>query len=321
METALCDVAIIGAGPAGLSAAIYTARAQLKTVVFGDYKKSNLYKSKIVANYLGFPEAPTGPFLAEKGVEQAEKFGARMVPNEIVHLSVNDDEMFSLKDDAKRHYVSKTVIIATGQSYALSGIKNERELTGKGVSYCVVCDGFFYKNKNVVVIGNGNYAGEEALQLLNYTKNITILSHGKDFNFSKEIHKDLVESNITLQKTPRIKEITGNGSSIRADGSLSETAKAEKIIISDGTEIETHGVFMAVGVAGATAFAKKLGLEMENAYIKVNHDGKTNIPGIFAAGDCTGAPAQMATSVGNGCNAALSAIKLLRGAKVYIQYD
>ncbi len=308
METTTCDVAIIGAGPAGLSAAIYAARAQLKTVVFGDYKKSNLYKSKIVANYLGFPEAPTGPFLAEKGVEQAKKFGTDMVPNEIVHLSVNDDGTFSLKDDAKRHYVSKTVIIATGQSYALSGIKNERELTGKGVSYCVVCDGFFYKNKNVVVIGNGNYAGEEALQLLNYTKNITILSHGKDFNFSKEIHKDLVASNITLQKTPRIKEITGN-------------AKAEKIIISDGTEIETHGVFMAVGVAGATAFAKKLGLEMENAYIKVNHDGKTNIPGIFAAGDCTGAPAQMATSVGNGCNAALSAIKLLRGAKVYIQYD
>lgn len=308
METSTCDVAIIGAGPAGLSAAIYAARAQLKTVVFGDYKKSNLYKSKIVANYLGFPEAPTGPFLAEKGVEQAKKFGTDMVPNEIVHLSVNDDGTFSLKDDAKRHYVSKTVIIATGQSYALSGIKNERELTGKGVSYCVVCDGFFFKDKNVIVIGNGNYAGEEALQLLNYTKNITILSHGKEFNFSKEIHKDLVANNITLQTTPRIKEITGNG-------------KAEKIIISDGTEIETHGVFMAVGVAGATAFAKKLGLEMENAYIKVNHDGKTNIPGIFAAGDCTGAPAQMATSVGNGCNAALSAIKLLRGAKVYIQYD
>lgn len=308
METPTCDVAIIGCGPGGLSAAIYTARAQLKTIVFGDYKKSNLYKSHIIANYLGFPEPVTGPFLAEKGVEHARKFGAEMIPNEIVHLSVNDDGTFSLKDDAKKHYKARTVIIATGQSYALSGIKNEKELTGKGVSYCVVCDGFFFKDKNVVVIGNGNYAGEEALQLLNYTKNITVLSHGKEFSFSKEIHKDLMANNITLQKTLRIKEITGNG-------------KAEKIIVSDGTEIETHGVFMAVGVAGATAFAKKLGLEMDNNYIKVNHDGKTNIPGIFAAGDCTGAPAQMATSVGNGCNAGLSAIKLLRGAKVYIQYN
>jgi thioredoxin reductase (NADPH) len=244
-----------------------------------------------------------------------------MVPNEIVHLSVNDDGTFNLKDDQKKHCTAKTVIIATGQSYALSGIKNEKELTGKGVSYCVVCDGFFFRDKNVVVIGSGNYAGEEALQLLNYTKNITILSHGKEFTFSHEIKKDLEANNITLQKTPRIKEITGNGSWLRPDGSLSETAKAEKLILSDGAEIETHGVFMAVGVAGATAFAKKLGLEMDNNYIRANHDGKTNIPGIFAAGDCTGAPAQMATSVGNGCNAALSAIKLLRGAKMYTQYN
>lgn len=308
MDSTLCDVAIIGCGPAGLSAGIYTGRAQLKTIVFGDYKKSNLYKSHIIANYLGFPEPVTGPFLAERGIEQAKKFGAEIVANEIVHLSINDDGTFSLKDDKNSHYTAKTVIISTGQSYTLSGIKNERELTGKGVSYCVVCDGFFFKNKNVVVIGNGNYAGEEALQLLNYTKNITILSHGREFEFSREIKKDLESGNITLQKTPRIKEITGNG-------------KVEKLILADGEEIETHGVFMAVGVAGATAFAKKLGLEMENNYIRVTHDGRTNIPGIFAAGDCTGAAAQMATSVGNGCNAALSAIKLLRGAKVYIQYN
>lgn len=302
------DVAIIGCGPAGLSAAIYTGRAQLKTVVFGDYKKSNLYKSHIIANYLGYPEPQTGPFLAEKGVEHARKFGAGIVANEIVDLSIKEDGTFSLKDDKKNHYTAKTVIIATGQSYALSGIKNEQALTGKGVSYCVVCDGFFFKNKTVVVVGNGNYAGEEALQLLNYTKEITILSHGKEFEFSDEIKKDIEATGIKLWKTPRIKEITGNG-------------KAEKLLLNDGTEILAHGVFMAVGVAGATAFAKKLGLVMENNYIKVDMEGKTNIPGIFSAGDCTGAAAQMATSVGNGCNAALSAIKLLRGAKVYIQYN
>lgn len=304
----LYDVLIIGCGPAGLSAAIYTARAQLKTIIFGDYKKGNLYKSHTIANYFGFPKVLTGPELALLGYEQAKNFGTEHVENEIIDIKIEEDGTFTLKDDRQKTYRGKTIIITTGQSYALSGIKNEKELTGKGVSYCVVCDGFFFKDKRVVVIGNGNYAAEEALQLLNYTKKITILSHGKEFSFSEEMLHALQKEDILFVKTARIKEITGPG-------------KAEKLLITDGTEIETEGVFMAVGVAGATAFAKKLGLEMTNNYIKVDMEGKTNIPGIFAAGDCTGSPPQVASSVGNGCNAALSAIKLIRGLKIYIQYD
>jgi thioredoxin reductase (NADPH) len=314
------EVAIIGCGPAGLSAAVYTGRAGLKTVVFGDHTKSSLYKAHLIANYLGFPEPVSGPVLAGKAFEHAKKFGAEMVPGEIVHLGVNEDGTFSLKDDKKRQYSAKTVIIATGQSYALSGIKNEKELTGKGVSYCAVCDGFFFRGKNVVVVGSGNYAGEEALQLLSYTKNITVLSHGKDFEFSAEMKKDLEENNITLQKTVRIKEIGGKLKP-GPDGTFSENAGVEKLILADGSTVETHGVFMAIGVAGAGAFAKKLGLETANNYIKVDSEGLTSIPGIFAAGDCTGAAAQVATGVGNGCNAALSAIKLLRGARFYTQYN
>lgn len=302
------DVAIIGCGPGGLSAAIYTSRAQLKTVVFGDPTKGNLYKSHIIANYLGFPEPITGPELTAKAVEHAKKFGTEMINNEIVDISINNDLTFKLKDDKQREIDAKTIIIATGQSYALSGIKNEKELTGKGVSYCVVCDGFFFRNKKVVVIGNGNFAGEEALQLLSYTKDVTILSHGKDFNFSEEITKALDTAQITRIRTERIKAINGEG-------------KAEKLLMADGSEMPFDGIFMAVGVAGATAFAKKLGLEMNNNYIKVDLDGRTNIKGLFAAGDCTGSPAQVATSVGNGCNAALSAIKLIRGTQIYIQYN
>lgn len=308
MSENLYDILIIGAGPAGFSAAIYGARAQLKTVMFGDHTKGNLYKSHIVANYLGFPNAITGPELTALGLEHAKTFGTGHIISEIVDLKLNEDGTFTAKDDKQREYTSKTVIIATGQSYALSGIKNEKELTGKGVSYCVVCDGFFFKNKKVVVIGSGNYAGEEALQLLNYTKDITILSHGKEFNFSSEIKSALEKSNIQAIKTVRIKEITGNG-------------KAEKLTLTDGSEMVFDGYFMAVGVAGAVSFAKKIGIEMNNNYIKVDLDGKTNIKGLFAAGDCTGSPPQVATSVGNGCNAALSAIKLIRGLKIYIQYD
>ncbi len=303
----MLDVAIIGCGPAGLMAAIYTSRGQLKTTVFGDYRKGNLYKSQVIANYFGFPEPVTGPELAERGLQQAKNFGTEIVEKEVVNISINDDMTFTLKDDAQNEYQTKTVIIATGQSYALSGIKNEQEMTGKGVSYCVICDGFFFRDKSVVVIGSGNYAAEEALQLLNYTKKITVLSHGKDFSFSDLMRRELEEAGIVTLKTSRIKEIAGQG-------------KAEKLLFTDGTEMEPEGIFMAVGVAGATAFAKKLGLEMNNNYIKVDMEGKTNIPGIFAAGDCTGSPPQVASSVGNGCNAALSAIKLIRGNKVYIDY-
>lgn len=302
------DVAIIGCGPAGLSAAIYASRAQLKTIIFGDHKKGNLYRSHIIANYFGFPQPISGPDLTMLGLEQAKKFGTEHFLQEIVDLKIHDNNIFTLKDDRQKEYKSKTVIIATGQSYALSGIKNEKELTGKGVSYCVVCDGFFFKNKNVVVVGNSSYAGEEALQLLNYTKNITILSHGKQFDFSEEISRQLQSSPVQLKTTVRIKEISGMN-------------RAEKIIFSDGAEMQTEGIFMAVGVAGATAFAKKLGLELNNNYIKADQDGHTNIQGLFAAGDCTGSPAQVASSVGNGCNAALSAIKLVRGLKIYIQYE
>jgi thioredoxin reductase (NADPH) len=308
MSQTLYDILIIGAGPAGFSAAIYGSRSQLKTIIFGDPTKGNLYKSHIIANYFGFPKAPTGPELTSLGIEQAKSFGTEHIISEIVDLKLNNDGTFTIKDDKQREYMSKTVIVATGQSYALSGIKNEKELTGKGISYCVICDGFFFKNKKVVVIGSGNYAGEEALQLLNYTKDITILSHGKELIFSDEIKEALKKSNIQTIKTVRIKEITGNN-------------KAEKLTLMDGSEMAFEGYFMAVGVAGAVSFAKKMGLEMKNNYIKVDLDGNTNIKGLFAAGDCTGSPPQVASSVGNGCNAALSAIKLIRGLKVYIQYD
>jgi thioredoxin reductase (NADPH) len=301
------DVLIIGCGPAGLSAAIYASRGQLKTAIFGNATKGNLYKAHVIGNYFGFPEGPSGPELIEKGIAHAKKFGAEIMENEIVDVQVNADETFTLKTEKQVEYQSKTVIIATGQSYALSGIKNEKELTGKGVSYCAVCDGFFFKGKNIVVVGNGNYAGEEALQLHNYTPKITILSHGKDFEFSEEIKTALEKNGIKTQKTDRIKEIGG-------------TDKVEKIIFTSGEEMPVEGVFLAIGVASALSYAKKLGLEMNGNYLKINENGETNIKGIFGAGDCTGSPSQVATSVGGGCCAALSAIKLIKGVKMYTQY-
>jgi thioredoxin reductase (NADPH) len=307
------DLAIIGPGPAGLSAAIYASRGQLKTIVFGDETKGNLYKSHVIANYFAIPGNPTGPELTARGMQQALEFGAEHLRNEIVDLALNEDGTFKLKDNLQNLYQAKTVLLATGQSYILSGIKGEQEYTGKGVSYCVTCDGFFFKDKTVIVIGNGDYAAEEALQLLSYTKKVTILSHGKEFTFNPGIQKELDNRQIAYVKTPRLATIEG-------------ASKAEKITfaapLADGSkEMAVEGVFMAVGIAGANAFAKKLGLEMEGNYIKTDKNGNTNIPALFAAGDCTGSPPQVASSVGNGCNAALSAIKLIRGLSNYIQYN
>lgn len=307
------DLAIIGAGPAAMSAAIYGSRGQLKTIFFGDETRSNLYKSHIISNYFAFPEDPTGPFLTELGLKHALRFGAEHKRNQIVDLSLLEDGSFQLKDNQKNIYVSKTVIIATGQSYVLSGIKGEQEFTGKGVSYCVTCDGFFYKNKSVVIIGNGDYAAEEALQLLAFTKNIRILSHGKEFLISSELLADLEKNKIELIKTPRLTQIEGE--------SIASRIVASSPLPDGTTTVNADGYFMAIGVAGAVAFAKKLGLEMEGSYIKTDKEGRTNIKGLLAAGDCTGSPPQVASSVGSGCNAALSAIKLVRGLNVYIQYN
>lgn len=304
----ICDVIIVGCGPAGLSAAIYTSRAQLKTLIFGDPEKGNIRKAHSIANYLGFPQGTTGPELSKLGLEQAKKFETEHILSEIVDISPEDDGTFTLKDDRQEKYGCKAVIISTGLSYTLSGIKNEQEFTGKGVSYCVNCDGFFFRNKKLCVIGDGNYAAEEAIQLLNYTKDITIVSHGKEFVMNDQIKEHLKQNNIRMVKTERVKEIAG-------------TSCAERLIFSDGTEMVFDGLFMAIGTAGATDFAKKLGIETEGGYIKIDAHGNTNIKGIYGAGDCTGGAPQVATSVGGGCNAALSAIKFIRGVNIYIQYS
>ncbi len=307
------DLAIVGTGPAGLSAAIYGARGQLKTVLFGDETKGNLYKAHVIANYFGLDGNPSGAFLTAQGLKQAVQFGTEHFRTEIVDIQINQDGTFTLKDNLQAVFQSKTIIIATGQSYLLSGIKGEEAYTGKGVSYCSTCDGFFFKNKKVLVVGHTDFAAEEALQLTAFTSDLTILSHGKEFVFSAPFQKDLDSHKINCLKTPRIASIEG-------------LEKVERLVftapLADGEKsLPADGVFMAAGIAGANAFAKKLGLEMSGSYIKADQDGHTNIKGIFAAGDCTGAPPQVASSVGNGCNAALSAIKLIRGLGVYIQYN
>lgn len=306
------DVIIIGAGPAGFSAAIYTARANLKTLLFGIIENSNAYKAHIFENYMGFEKQISGPFLMEESKKQALKFGAGFAAREVVDIQPNKDGSFTVTDTERATHQAKAVIICSGLGFKPSGIKNEQPLTGKGVSFCVTCDGPFFKNKNVAVIGNTHFAGEEALQLLTYTPHVSILSHGRNFAFSEKMMEGIMKNKINLVKTPRVAEFIGS-------------AKFEKMKCIDETEYIFDGVFLALGIATAADFATKLGVARtgpQNAFLVADpRTGETNVKGIYAAGDCTGGNAQAAKSAGEGCNAAISVIKLLKGIAAYVDYS
>jgi len=305
------DVIIIGAGPAGCTTAIYTARAGLKTCVFGTIERSNTYRAHVVENFFGRNEALKGANLMTEGKAQAEKFGARFTDKEIVDIKKNSNDLFEIVDGERQKHEARAVVICSGLGFKPTGIKNEQQLTGKGISCCVNCDGFFFKGKKIAVIGNTNFAGEEALQLLTYSPNVTLLSHGNDFKFDPKIKSALDENGIQQLKTSRISEFVGEN-------------KLEEILFSDGAKMNFEGAFLALGIASASDFANKLGIMRagpQNTFIEINsRTGETNVAGVFAAGDCTGGNAQAIKSAGEGCNAGISVIKFLKGLKAYADY-
>ncbi|MBI5754741.1 FAD-dependent oxidoreductase [Candidatus Peregrinibacteria bacterium] len=302
-----CDVLIIGMGPAGLSAGMYTARAGLSTVIFGFKEKGHLYQAKVISNYFG-AEDVAGRMLIEKGIKQALRFSAVLHEKEIVSLGIAGEGGLSVKDSSGEVFIGKFVIIATGTSYAVSGIKHEEIFLGKGVSHCAICDGFFFKEKKIAVIGNGNYAASEAIELRSFSPHVTMMSHGKDFEISSSIAEEIATRGVTMRKTPKIREFSGKD-------------RLSELLFEDGTTENVDAAFLAIGTAGAFNFAQTLGLELSGNYIKVNVAMETNVTGIYAAGNCTGADPQAAVSVGEGCRAALSIIRKVRGAKVYLQYN
>lgn len=296
------DVIIIGCGPAGLTAAIYTARSQLKTLIIGSMEDSMLWKAHFIQNYFGV-EAE-GKELLKKGVGQAKNLGAELVEAEVVSAKGKDGS-FTVTTDDNKEYEGRTIIIATGTACAPAGIKGEKELAGKGVSYCAICDGFFYKDKKIAVVGNGNYAAHEAIELLSFTKDITIFSQGKDWEMSDEFKKALEKKKVKLRKE-QIAAFTGKKA-------------LEGVMIGDKEE-KFDGVFIAMGSATGLSFAQKLGIQLKGNSIVIDRDGNTNVKGVFAAGNCTGCNPQVAVDVGEGCNAGLSAIKLVKGKEMHIDY-
>jgi len=296
------DTIIIGLGPAGLSAAIYCSRAGLQTILFGEKEKSQLWKASAIENYFGIPPSQ-GKKILLTGIKQAEKFGTKIIEEEIVSIK-QDKEIFTAKTPTGKEFSAKTIIFATGQPLCKTGIKNEEELTGRGVQYCAVCDGFFYKGKKIAVIGNGNFAAEQAMELIAYTKDITIISNGKKFEINKK-YTDLLKKNKIKLIDLKITSFNGG-------------KKLESIQTTRG-KIQFDGAFIGIGCS-ASSFAKRLGIETKGNSIVIDTHGKTNVPGIYAAGTCTGEISQVAVSAGEGCKAAISVIKQIRGKNEYIDY-
>ena len=289
----LYDVIIIGRGPAGLSAAIYTVRAGLKTLVLGMTEVGTLTKPYHIENYFGFEEPILSIDLLKNGEAQAKRLGA-----EIIDAQVTGVDMYAnlIVKTTGQNYEGKAVLLATGQGRKNAGIPGEELFEGKGISYCAVCDGFFYKDRPVVVVGNGEYALAEAEELKNMASKVSILTNGKPLLFEAE--------GIDVY-TEKIQKIESESSTM---GNVSITG----VTLENGSFIEANGMFVAVGTASATDFARKLGIEFEGTDIKVARNCETNFPGIFAAGDCIGGFKQIATAVGEGANASRGIIEYCR---------
>lgn len=282
------DVIIIGAGPAGISASIYAKRGNLNVlVIYND--KSSLEKAQKIDNYYGFENGIYGNKLYQDGINQAKNLGVDIKNEEVIKIEF-EETGYSVTT-LKGKYKSKTIILATGNKKNTPNIKGIKEFEGKGISYCAICDGFFYKDKDVVVIGSGNYAISETNDLINITKQITILTNGSK---APEIRADNVKIN-----EKEIKEIRGD-------------KRAEEIEFTDNSRLKTEGIFIAEGIAGSLEFAKKLGIITKNNKIIVNEKMETNVPGIYACGDCTGGLLQISKAVYEGTVAGLQLIKYLK---------
>lgn len=284
----MTDILIIGSGPAGISAALYAARAGMDTLVVSS-GQSALFKAHVIENYYG--GSIPGDELYEKGIAQAKKLGIEIKEDQVVGLGFDGDFIVT---GEKSQYKAKAVIIATGSSRKAPPLPGLSEFEGRGVSYCAVCDGFFHRGKNVAVLGSGTYALHEAMELSPIAESVTILTDGQVPEFSLP---DSV-TNISVD-TGKIKELTGE-------------ELLSSVVFEDGKALDVSGVFVAIGTAGSSDLARKLGAVTEGTKIAVNGEMATNIPGLYAAGDCTPGMLQVAKAVYQGAEAATSAIKFVR---------
>ncbi len=310
MTTHTTRMLIIGSGPAGLSAAVYGARAGMQPIVVqGMQPGGQLTITTDVENYPGFRDVIQGPWLMQEMEAQAIHVGTRMMWDTIVDVDIAGGTPFRAKGDSGDEYVGDVLVIATGAQAKWLGVPGEERLSGKGVSACATCDGFFYRGKKVAVIGGGNTAVEEALYLTNHSDDVTLIHRRSDLRAEKILQDRLfAHPKISVIWNKRVDEFLGDP----LDGGLTGLKLVDSLT-GEESEFDCEGAFVAIGHAPATELFKGK-LEMDaNGYLLVEAGTpKTNVPGVFACGDVSDhVYRQAVTAAGTGCMAALDAERFL----------
>ncbi|GKS61086.1 thioredoxin reductase [Candidatus Nitrosocosmicus sp.] len=302
------DVAIIGSGPAGYTASIYTSRAKLKTIIIsGSLPGGQLMTTTEVENFPGFPKGITGPELMMNMQQQSERFGTRIVIDEVTRVDFKNRPFKIFTGSAE--YTAESVLISTGASPRKLGLKSESDFSGKGVSYCATCDGPFFRDQEIVVVGGGDTALEEATFLTKFGKTVKIVHRRNELRASKILQERAFEN-------PKI-EFIWNSTVVNIEG----TGKVASVTIKDintgaETTLNAGGLFVAIGhEPNTTIFKDQLDLD-ERGYVVLNNITRTNIDGVFAAGDVHDHRYRQAiTAAGFGCMAALDIEKWLSEAR------
>lgn len=308
-ETTHSKLVIIGSGPAGYTAAIYAARAMLEpTLIQGMQPGGQLTITTEVENYPGFADVIQGPWLMEQMKAQAEHVGTNMITDHIMEIDLSK-RPFTMKGDSGKTYTADSVIISTGAQARWLGLESEEKFQGFGVSACATCDGFFYKDKEVIVVGGGNTAVEEALFLTNFASKVTLV-HRRDNLRSEKILADrlLKHPKIEVMWDSTLEEVVGDENPLSVTGAKIKNVKTGEI-----TDVNVHGIFIAIGHAPSTElFKDQLDMSSSNYIITKPDSTATSIEGVYAAGDVTDEIYRQAvTAAGMGCMAALEAEKFL----------
>ena len=286
----MAKILILGSGPAGVSAALYAVRGGVETTVINQGIGA-LAKVEHIENYYGFADAVSGQELAEAGISGAKRLGVQFVEAEVIGLGLNETLTGFQVQTTDSQFEADSVVLATGAARRQPKLPGLKELEGRGVSYCAVCDAFFYRGKEAAVLGGGEYALHEADTLLPHAAKVHVFTDGStpevDFPAAMTLH------------TEKITAIQGE-------------KRVQGVELAGGKIVPVAGVFVAYGTAGSGELARKAGAILQENSIAVDRAMATNIPGLFAAGDCTGGLLQVAKAVYEGAVAGLSAVKYVR---------
>jgi len=293
------DVVILGSGPAGLQAAVHAARTRVRVAVLGKVQSSALFRAH-VENYCCINETITGEAILDQGREQAKKFGAVLVDEDVLHLDSDVSGRFGVRLESGDSLLTWTIILAMGVSRNRLNVPGEKELLGKGVSYCVDCDANFYRNQVVTLVGNGSAAASGALKMLLIAGETHLVCN--TLEISEHLRYQLESSRVEVHTGRSVSRIIGD-------------SEVKAVLLDNGQSIETDGVFIELGAKGAIELASNLGVALDSdsmRFVSVNKKQETNVPGLYAAGDICGPPWQIAKAVGEGCVAGLEAATYAR---------